>query len=839
MRIYTLESMNESLPRNIRLSHALKPFPTPVVTTAVDQSGTLIATGSADGVVKVWDISGGYITHTFRGNGRVITALHFFKLPRSSLEGTRNLHRRKKSRSRKAGGIQNKEKEDSATSFDLTEAIIHLASGDGDGELRIWSLYKRKSIASLNSHVSVVRAIAFSNDENLLLTGSRDKTMILWDAKTWDVKKIIPVLESIETLGFTKNRNLIYTGGERGRLRLWNHKTASEITKEPEGAIDKSTIMKILTNESIKFFLCVHADRSLILNSVTPLEDLETGEEPIDLLPVLRRISGTHDEIIDLAYVTPERSLLALATNVEAIRLVSVASATNEPTSYKDASYFGADVAVLEGHEDIVVCLDVDWSGYWLATGAKDNTARLWMIDRYKNSYPCVGTFIGHAESLGAVALPPKPPAVGSAAYQKPLDYPPTFLLTGSQDRTIKRWDILKPSSSKGSSPVLTALYTRKAHDKDINAISINHNSTLFGSASQDRTVKIWSIEGGELQGVLRGHRRGVWSVRFAPNDFPAVSGGSGLAGASRGLVLTGSGDKSVKIWSLSDYSCLRTLEGHTNSVLKVLWMPSIEPSDNHNISRRSPHVVSAGGDGLVKVWDASSGECACTLDNHVDRVWALAVHPETNMLVSGGGDSVVTFWKDTTASTIAATVAASTQRIEQEQELQNYIHSGSYREAITLALSLDHPARLLSLLQHVIDTHPPESGSISGLKAVDDVVGNLNDDQLLKLMQRLRDWNTNVRTAVVAQRILSVVIQIHPATKLASVRGQGWKESLEALRLYTERHYRRMEELVDESYVIEYSLREMEDVMRGETGVEQPHTNGALEINVDREIMI
>lgn len=153
-------------------------------------------------------------------------------------------------------------------------------------------------------------------------------------------------------------------------------------------------------------------------------------------------------------------------------------------------------------------------------------------------------------------------------------------------------------------------MFTRKAHDKDINAIDVSADDELFASASQDRTVKIWSVEEGEVLGVLRGHRRGVWSVKFAPSTITAAVVG-GVEGAKGGrMVVTGSGDKTVKLWSLTDYSCLKTFEGHTNSVLKTVWLSG------------GLQVGSAGGDGLVKVWDVKSGECNTTLDNHEDKVF-------------------------------------------------------------------------------------------------------------------------------------------------------------------------------------------------------------------------
>jgi U3 small nucleolar RNA-associated protein 13 len=51
---------------------------TPIIVSAVDPTGTLVATGGADGIVKVWDIRKGYVTHNLRGHGGLVSALAFF-----------------------------------------------------------------------------------------------------------------------------------------------------------------------------------------------------------------------------------------------------------------------------------------------------------------------------------------------------------------------------------------------------------------------------------------------------------------------------------------------------------------------------------------------------------------------------------------------------------------------------------------------------------------------------------------------------------------------------------------------------------------------------------------
>ncbi len=616
---------------------------------------------------------------------------------------------------------------------------------------------------------------------------------------------MMPVLESVESVGFISGGPLFYTGGETAHLRIWSTESGLEVTEEQEPGAETEAILDILHFPGLPFLLSVHADQTLLLHSLHPLG--EASSAPLKPLPILRRISGTHDEVIDLAYIGKERNLLALATNLEDIRIISLdVHPSSNDTTTTASPYFGADVALLKGHSDIIITLATDWSGHWLATGAKDNTAKLWRLDPAHESYTCHATFTGHAESIGAVTLPNAAPQPGSKEHEYPLDRPPKFLLTGSQDKTVKRWDV---PSHPSKAP--RAAYTRKAHDKDINALATSYSisSPLFASASQDRTVKIWDVETGETVGVLRGHKRGVWSVAFSPPGTPALTtGASGGASGARGMAVTGSGDKTVRIWSLSDYSCLRTFEGHANSVLKVVWLP-LPASEQERGGRggRGVQVASAAGDGLVKVWDAQVGECAATLDNHIDRVWALAVKPppilsseeqqkrttadaemadvdgEADLssptspssspsleLVSGSADSTLTFWTDTTAFTAAQASTQATARIEQDQELANHIRSRNYHDAIVLALQLAHPRRLLEVFTAVVNG-PQEPGSLTGRREVDDVIAALSNAQLWGLLRRCRDWNANARTYNVAQRVLHAVLRLHSTERLLGLQ--------------------------------------------------------------------
>jgi U3 small nucleolar RNA-associated protein 13 len=857
MRIYALSpSKAEEQKLDAELIRKLKPHDAPVICSAIDRTGTLLGTGGADGVVKVWDIKRGFMTHTFHGHSGLVSALHFFEVDASNVQ-------EHKSKKRKQGGREVEQ--------ELAEHTVgwRLASGGEDGKVRVWNLHKRTASATLDSHVSVVRTIDYSPEENALLSASRDKTVMVWDCKTWKNRMTLPVYEETETAGFLSKGTIIYTGGEEGSLKLWEMDTMRELSRPEPAKTEMDAIQESVNNPNLPFLLTVLADQTIVLHGTENLTTPERGTK-LNSLPILRRICGNHGQIVDIAYVGAEKSCLALATNSEDVRIINLQD--SEGSTFSD-DYFGSEIAVLKGHTDIIISMDVDWSGHWLATGGKDDTARLWRVEPVTKSFLEYAVFTGHAESVSAVSLSHSPPPSDTPAFLDSLSHPPSFLISGAQDKTIKKWEIPKTAIGKdGKKAKPRALFTRKAHEKDINALAIHHNSNLFASASQDRTVKIWSVEDGSTIGILRGHRRGVWAVSFSPPGTQLnIVGASGTSSA-RGYVLTGSGDKTVRIWNLMDYSCLMTMEGHTNSVLKVLWIPPLREEQKLAHDKRGPLVASAGSDTLVKIWEANSGECATTLDNHTDRVWALAVRPPANatlsstadtamdmdaevegedrtastdtILISGAADGVLTFWRDTTSASADQARAQMTKTVETDQRLDNLVHSKNYREAIVLALQLDQPARLFSLFKSVADAADFSAeggkGGFTGSVEVDEAIGSLADDQLYRLLLRCRDWSASARSALIAQRVLRAIVESVGMTRLAKLRPQqgSWAgprsgetenaetgkpirgtaatlpDILRGLRAYSERHYSRISDMWDESFMVEFTLREMEALL-------------------------
>lgn len=105
-------------------------------------------------------------------------------------------------------------------------------------------------------------------------------------------------------------------------------------------------------------------------------------------------------------------------------------------------------------------------------------------------------------------------------------------------------------------------------------------------------------------------------------------------------VVLTGSGDKTIRMWSISDGACLKTFEGHTGSVLRAVFATACS------------QVLSSGADGLVKLWNVASAECVNTFDVHEDKIWALAAGgTHERLLATGSADAAVVIWEDSTVA--------------------------------------------------------------------------------------------------------------------------------------------------------------------------------------------
>ncbi|KAL7469966.1 hypothetical protein ACHAXS_010214 [Conticribra weissflogii] len=601
----------------------------PVTKMAFHESGIFFATGSVDGLVKVWDVRHGYATHAL--------------LPTVS--------------SGSGGGGGRGRYAVTCLSWRSNATCLILAIGREDGSVSIHDLLlhagdaKKASlpVAVMRDHVSAVTCVAWSegggagggrrrkHGGGVFFSSGRDSVINTWlileeeleivrDAGKGPKRKkkktskddygaggakaevsvrvtyrrirTLPVYEQVESMvllsrrfrpesetkeqqeALDKKDIVLSTCGTKGVVRLWK--------ATPTGSDGPLVVseLSLLASQSEKEafgednggYTSLHLT-SLSTAHLSPLLVVVDAEHNITYLRMGwqgsmlgfstdRSIVGHNGEILDLSVIPKgnklvegrDKHIVAVATNSSQVRLFGLSEAKDEDN--EENNEFQGHTALsprgmLDGHTAIVLSIDASPCGRYLATAGKDKTMRLWHIESQK----CIGVATGHTEAVGSVALSRKIGCydVGGKAAENGAG---SFAVTSSKDRTLKVWPlpgsaVMNRYSEEGEISLRTRLSAR-AHDKDINIVSVAPNDSLIATGSQDKTVKLWRATDLGLHGTLKGHKRGIWDCQFSPHDR---------------VLATASGDRTIKLWSIADCSCVRTFQGHMAGVLRVRFL--------------------------------------------------------------------------------------------------------------------------------------------------------------------------------------------------------------------------------------------------------------------------
>jgi WD40 repeat protein len=186
------------------------------------------------------------------------------------------------------------------------------------------------------------------------------------------------------------------------------------------------------------------------------------------------------------------------------------------------------------------------------------------------------------------------------------------LLVSASSDRTIKVWNV------NGN-----LVQTLSGHTNWVTSVAVSPDNKLIASASRDNMVRIWAID--ESTGkfrensvaMLKGHEGPVMDVCFSPN-------GETIASASE--------DTTVRLWRPNG-TLLKTLRGgHERWVNCVAFNPN------------GKELVSGSADRTLIIWSIN-GTLLKTLKGHDSFVETVAFEPRGQAIISGARDRTVKLW--------------------------------------------------------------------------------------------------------------------------------------------------------------------------------------------------
>ncbi|GAA95727.1 hypothetical protein E5Q_02384 [Mixia osmundae IAM 14324] len=185
------------------------------------------------------------------------------------------------------------------------------------------------------------------------------------------------------------------------------------------------------------------------------------------------------------------------------------------------------------------------------------------------------------------------------------LPFEQSWLISASSDRTIQAWSPHDPESAMQPAIVGT-------HSDYVRCLAHARIPGFVASAGFDRKVKLWDIQEGRKDSLGK--------------PFDLLMSAYALAVDPTGSVLaTGSPVKVIQIWDPRAGSQIARLVGHSDNVRALL------------ISDDAKLVLSGSSDGTIKLWSLAMQRPIYTFNHHGSSVWSLASqHPSLSVFYSG-----------------------------------------------------------------------------------------------------------------------------------------------------------------------------------------------------------
>lgn len=461
-----------------------------------------------------------------------------------------------------------------------------LLSGSHDNTVKLWQVDKAACVGTLRGHAGWVRSCGFSSDGKLILSAGFDHQAKVWNIDEYEeVRMLAGHTDVVLASSFSPDGKQVVTASRDRTARIWDADTGRELKRLDEGHLF------LVTSAGFS-----HDGKRILTGA---------GDATVRVWD-----AATGGELLKFDH-TGRNGLFALSP--DGTRLLT--GGGERTAQYWDA-VSGERLFELAGHRSDVTAVAISPDGKTLYTGDVKGHGKLWDAASGRELFGLEGS----VRKITAAAFLP-----GGKR-----------LLTASHDHVVAQWDV-------ATGKELTDKVLR--HPKGVGAMAISTTGAYCVTACDDGRLRVWKVDPPQVVREIGLAGFSIQTLAIAPNGKHAICACS---------------DNKIRLWDLSTGAQMANpvTNESQDSFLDVgkgtVWSAAISPDGSQ--------ILTAGGND-AKLWQLSNGKQVQAYSPH-GAVASAGFSPDGKRVATGSWDGTVKLWNTETAKADLKFVASKNEYV-------------------------------------------------------------------------------------------------------------------------------------------------------------------------------
>ncbi len=505
-----------------------------------------------------------------------------------------------------------------------------------DGTIMLWRL-DTGAVTELDVGETRGRAPVFNHGGNLLLGGTQDGNIFVWDVATHErLRTFASINAPIFSISFNPDETLLIAASQDGAARIWDFETGELIQTLDHPALEGTS------------------GRPWVWEALF----LPDGERVISCdTTATIRLWNWRSGAVDWETVAPVDPR-DLALSPDGTMFFTGADPALPDVHLWDTET-GTVIRSYRGHTTLVNNVDFSPDGTTQLSASHDGTAVLWPV-QWEGA---VSTFM--VPGARNVAVHPSKPLIAVTIEQPDSPVSPILLMNPETGEIIRRLD--------GNREFIQSL----AFSPD-GRLLVSGDAATDYTTMDDQDAYVWDVETGERLGVLENHEGWVQSIAFSPDGQTVAIGEAtgariilwdletftrtgvleghqnwvtGIAFGPDGRYLySGSRDGGLFQWDVESGEIIRTFAGHDTAIY------------GFDLSADGTLLFTGASDGTARAWDTATGAALFNLEGHTSSIDWLDYSPSQNTVVTTSTDGTLILWDAATGERLRRYVTSRTE---------------------------------------------------------------------------------------------------------------------------------------------------------------------------------